>query len=128
LSRHLSSRSPRYSIPQNGLNPRPQYDARTRYGGILISADHPPLLTGGLLTADAELILDRCGILLVVGISGVQGDPGHVGISFSVLSLSLAGEACSNCSRHLASDEPGYAQYRLVYLGRFPAVAIIVCS
>ena len=64
-------------VLQDGLHARPQDHAGARYRGIVIGANNLPSFPAGVLTADAELILDG-GLPLVVGrIARVERNLGH---------------------------------------------------
>ncbi len=61
----------RLRVLQERLDARPQGDAGTRIGGVLVGPHHLPLLPRRLVLANAELVLDGGNALIVRGIAGV---------------------------------------------------------
>nr|WP_260171242.1 hypothetical protein [Brevundimonas aurantiaca] len=64
-------------VLEQRLDAGAQDDAGAGDCGVAVGADDSQAVAGGLLAADAQLIVDRGGVLLVAGIAGVEGDAGH---------------------------------------------------
>ena len=64
-------------ILQQRLNTRSEDHAGARDGGIVIGARDLPLLTSGVLAAEAELVLDRAFALVVGRIASIERDATH---------------------------------------------------